>query len=78
MPVSLILDSGKHIVLFTYHTYRNHIKKRGIPFILVKEGQYIPLDPHVSIQVLNNGKSKDENNESSIVLKVRYGKADFY
>lgn len=52
MPVSLILDSGKHIVLFTYHTYRNHIKKRGIPFISVKEGQYIPLDPHVSIQVL--------------------------
>ena len=49
-----------------------------MPFISVKEGQYIPLDPHVSIQVLNNGKSKDENNESSIVLKVRYGKADFY
>ncbi|HDR6267997.1 MBL fold metallo-hydrolase [Bacillus thuringiensis] len=77
MPVSLILDSGKTYSSLTYHTYRNNIKKRGIPFVSVKEGQYIPLDPHVSIQVLNNGKSKDENNESSIVLKVRYGKADF-
>ncbi|MCI0767064.1 MBL fold metallo-hydrolase [Bacillus sp. TL12] len=77
MPVSLVLDSGKTYSSFTYHTYRNNIKKRGIPFVRVKQGQYIPLDPQVSIQVLNNGKSKDENNESSIVLKVRYGKADF-
>ncbi|PDZ10129.1 competence protein ComE [Bacillus pseudomycoides] len=77
MPVSLVLDSGKTYSSFTYHTYRNDIKKRGIPFVRVKQGQHIPLDPQVSIQVLNNGKSKDENNESSIVLKVRYGKADF-
>ncbi|WP_243524151.1 ComEC/Rec2 family competence protein [Bacillus pseudomycoides] len=77
MPVSLVLDSGKTYSSFTYHTYRNDVKKRGIPFVRVKQGQYIPLDPQVSIQVLNNGKSKDENNESSIILKVRYNKADF-
>lgn len=77
MPVSLVLDSGKTYSSFTYHTYRNNIKKRGIPFVRVKQGQHIPLDPQVAIQVLNNGESKDENNESSIVLKVRYGKADF-
>ncbi|MDM5189762.1 MBL fold metallo-hydrolase [Bacillus sp. DX4.1] len=77
MPVSLVLDSGKLYSSFTYHTYRRSIKKRGIPFVRVKQGQHIPLDPHVSIQVLNDGKSKMENNESSIVLKIRYGKADF-
>ncbi|WP_459499637.1 ComEC/Rec2 family competence protein [Bacillus sp. C1] len=77
MPVSLVLDSGKTYSSFTYHTYRNSIKKRSIPFVRVKQGQYIPLDPKVTIQVLNNGESKDENNESSIVLKIRYGKADF-
>lgn len=77
MPVSLVLDSGKTYSSFTYHTYRRNIKKRGIPFIRVKPGQHIPLDPHVSIQVLNNGKAKTENNESSIVFKIRYGKADF-
>lgn len=77
MPVALVLDSGKMYNSFTYHTYINSIKKRGIPFVRVKEEQYIPLDPHVAIQVLNNGKAKDENNESSIVLKIRYGKADF-
>ncbi|PGZ13126.1 competence protein ComE, partial [Bacillus thuringiensis] len=52
MPVSLILDSGKTYSSFTYHTYRNNTYERGIPFVSVKEGQYIPLDPYVSIQVL--------------------------
>lgn len=27
MPVSLVLDSGKTYSSFTYHTYRNNIKK---------------------------------------------------
>ncbi|MEC2443746.1 MBL fold metallo-hydrolase, partial [Bacillus cereus] len=40
IPVSLILDSGKTYSSLTYHTYRNNIKKRGIPFVSVKEGQY--------------------------------------
>ena len=57
MPVSLILDSGKHIVLLLIIRI-GIILKRGIPFVSVKEGQYIPLDPHVSIQVLNNGNQK--------------------
>ncbi|MGG2014234.1 ComEC/Rec2 family competence protein [Bacillus sp. S10(2024)] len=77
MPVALVLDSGKLYSSFTYHTYIRSIKKRGVPFLRVKEGQYIPLDPHIAIQVLNDGKAKRENNESSIVLKIRYGKADF-
>ncbi|MEI4800508.1 MBL fold metallo-hydrolase [Bacillus sp. FJAT-51639] len=77
MPVSLVLDSGKLYSSFTYHSYIRSIKKRGVPFLRVKEGQYIPLDPHISVQVLNDGKTKRENNESSIVLKIRYGKADF-
>lgn len=76
MPVSLVLDSGKLYSSFTYHSYIRSIKKRGVPFLRVKEGQYIPLDPHISVQVLNDGKTKRENNESSIVLKIRYGKAD--
>ncbi|MFD3447909.1 ComEC/Rec2 family competence protein [Microbacteriaceae bacterium 4G12] len=77
MPVSIVLDSGKPYYSLTYRMYVRSIKKRKIPFILAKEGQFLPFDPTVSIQVLNNGKSKTQNNESSIVMKVRYNKADF-
>jgi beta-lactamase superfamily II metal-dependent hydrolase len=77
IPVNMVLDSGKDYYSLTYRMYIKSIRKRNIPFIFAKEGQYLPLDPNVSIQVLNNGKEKIENNESSIVLKIRYKKADF-
>ena len=77
MPVSLILDSGKHIVLLLIIRIGIILKKRDT-FRFSKGRTIYTAGSHVSIQVLNNGKSKDENNESSIVLKVRYGKADFY
>ncbi|MFX3625597.1 MAG: ComEC/Rec2 family competence protein [Ectobacillus sp.] len=77
LPVSMVLDSGKQYYSLTYRMYVKTIRKRNIPFIPAKEGQFLPLDPNVLIQVLNNGKAKQRNNESSIVLKIRYKKADF-
>lgn len=77
IPVTMVLDSGKHYYSLTYHMYVKSVRKRNIPFIYAREGQFLPLDPNVSIQVLNNGKGKNGNNESSIVLKIRYKKADF-
>ncbi|MFC5774209.1 ComEC/Rec2 family competence protein [Ectobacillus antri] len=77
VPVTMILDSGKHYYSLTYRMYIRSVKERKIPFIAAKEGQFLPLDPNISIRVLNDGKKKDANNESSIVLQVRYNKADF-
>ncbi|MBO9129836.1 ComEC/Rec2 family competence protein [Bacillus sp. 165] len=77
VPVRMVLDSGKRYNSYTYLEYIRTIRKRHIPFIFAKEGQYLPIDPNVVIQVLNNGKAKEQNNESSIVLKLRYKHADF-
>nr|WP_279663383.1 ComEC/Rec2 family competence protein [Ectobacillus ponti] len=77
VPVMAVLDSGKPYYSLTYKLYRRSIRKRRLPFEYAKEGVYLPLDPDVSIQVMNNGKKKLENNESSIVLKIRYQRADF-
>lgn len=77
IPVSMVLDSGKAHYSLTYRIYVKSIRNRNIPFVIAKEGQFLPLDPNVSIQVLNNGQEKTKNNESSIVLKIRYNKADF-
>ena len=57
MPVSLILDSGKTYSSLTYHKYRNNIKKRDT-FRFSKGRTIYTADPHVSIQVLNNGNQK--------------------
>ncbi|GAA3322526.1 hypothetical protein GCM10020331_042750 [Ectobacillus funiculus] len=79
VPVAMVLDSGKPYGTLTYHMYvRSVKKKRRIPFIPAEEGKFLQMDPDVSIQVLNTGKKeKLQNNESSIVLKIRYKKADF-
>lgn len=77
IPVKRIMDSGKKYDSFTYYSYLKSIHSMQVPFYIAKEGQFIPLDPMVSIRVLNNGLDKRENNESSIILKVTFGKADF-
>ncbi len=77
VPIRMVLDSGKRYNSYTYLEYIRTIRKRNIPFIFAKEGQYLPIDPTVAIQVLNNGKAKEQNNEASIVLKMRYKHADF-
>lgn len=77
VPVAMVLDSGKPYGTLTYHMYVRSVKKRRIPFIPAEEGKFLQMDPDVSIQVLNTGKRKLQNNESSVVLKIRYKKADF-
>ncbi|MGM9986753.1 MAG: ComEC/Rec2 family competence protein [Bacillaceae bacterium] len=77
IPVKRIMDSGKRHDSFTYYSYLKSVHSKQVPFYIAREGQYIPLDPMVSIRVLNNGEEKRENNESSIILKVSFGNADF-
>lgn len=76
MRVEKVLDSGKNYDTHTYQAYIKLIKKKEIPLKKAKEGNYIKLDEAVIIQILNDAKEKDENNESSIVLKISYKNAD--
>ncbi|GGE70015.1 ComEC/Rec2 family competence protein [Priestia taiwanensis] len=77
MHVGMVVDSGKKYVTNIYYQYVRLIKKKKIPLMYAKKGQYLTLDPLVEMRVLNNGVQRDENNESSIVLKVSYKHADF-
>lgn len=76
IKVDRVLDSGKTYNTQTYFNYKKLIKKKDIPLKKAKEGKYIKLDPTVKIQILNDAKEKEENNESSIVLKITYQNAD--
>jgi beta-lactamase superfamily II metal-dependent hydrolase len=77
MPVSMVLDSGKKYVTNIYYQYIHLIKKKKIPLLYAEKGEQLHLDPSVKITVLNNGAKRDENNESSVVLKISYKHADF-
>lgn len=76
VKVKNVLDSGRNYDTHTYQSYINIIKKKDIPLKKAKEGKFVHLDSSVNIQILNDAKEKDENNESSIVLKISYKKAD--
>ncbi|NEU32005.1 MBL fold metallo-hydrolase [bacterium LRH843] len=77
LPIKKVLDSGKTHTTQTYLDYLTVIDEKSIPFELAKEGQTINVDPNVTIRVLNTGKAGQDNNESSIVLKVTYGSVSY-
>jgi beta-lactamase superfamily II metal-dependent hydrolase len=75
--VKKVLDSGKEHTTETYLNYLAAIDQKQIPLEIAKEGSYIELDPEVKIQVLNALHESDENNDSSIVLKLSMGDIDY-
>jgi beta-lactamase superfamily II metal-dependent hydrolase len=75
--VKKVLDSGKEHTTETYLNYLAAIDQKQIPFEIAQEGSFIELDPEVKIQVLNALHESDENNDSSIVLKLSMGDIDY-
>ncbi|WP_088043996.1 ComEC/Rec2 family competence protein [Bacillus sp. EAC] len=67
-----ILDSGKKYNSHSYYLYKKEAYQKNIPIQIAKIDDKISLDPNVEITVLNSGKPKLSNNDSSIVLKVTY------
>lgn len=76
IKVEKVLDSGKKYNTHTYYAFKNIIEKKNILLKQAKEGKFLHMDPTVKIQILNDAKKKEDNNESSVVLKVSYKKAD--
>jgi competence protein ComEC len=74
--VKKVIDSGKDHTSETYMDYLKLVDQKDIPFHVAKTGEKLDLDPAVDIKVLNSGNTAptDENNDSSIVLKITYGK----
>ncbi|PEJ56221.1 MULTISPECIES: ComEC/Rec2 family competence protein [unclassified Bacillus (in: firmicutes)] len=72
VKISKILDSGKKYNSHSYYLYKKEAFQKNIPISIARLNEKIVLDPNVDITVLNSGKKSYTNNNSSIVLKVKY------
>lgn len=75
--IQKVLDSGRAHTSQTYIDYLALIDAKNIPFEIVHEGRVISLDEDVQILTLNSSTGNEDNNESSVVLKINYGQIDF-
>lgn len=77
ISIGTFIDSGKAHTTDTYYEMLQLIDTKNIPFKVPVEGEKIPLDSVLSLQVLNAAVAGDDNNEASLVLKMTYGKEAF-
>src|SRR5699024_5630266 len=76
--ISKIMETGKFHTTRTYLRYIYHVKKHMIPVTVARVNQTIDLDEQMNIDVLNADEGKKNNNQSPIVLKIRYKDIDFF
>ncbi|TXL65852.1 MBL fold metallo-hydrolase [Cerasibacillus terrae] len=72
IPVKFIVDSGKFHATKTYFQYVTQIREQMIPVQVAKEKEKISIDPLLDIKVLNTTGKIKTNNQSSIVLHIKY------
>ncbi|WP_406944502.1 S-layer homology domain-containing protein [Halobacillus sp. SY10] len=77
MKVNKVLDSGKSHTTDTYMEYLTLIDEKDIPFKEAYTGEMLNFDDVLDIKVLNSKHSSNDNNDSSVVLKVTHGEIDF-
>ena len=90
-PVGRLYDNGYNLDSALVKAYRSEAEKRGVPVCVVRREQSrradsrrdkpneIPLDPAITIQILAPPAPAvgDRINNTSIVLRVEYGKTAF-
>ncbi|SFE30425.1 Metal-dependent hydrolase, beta-lactamase superfamily II [Lentibacillus persicus] len=77
VDVERIMDTGKIHSTRTYARYISQIMKRQIPIEIAERNDFLQVDPLLQARILNTDNSSKSNNESSIVLKLTFGKIDF-
>ncbi len=75
--VERIIDSGKLHSTKTYAKYVSQILKQRIPVEIAKQNALIQIDPLFKVRILNTHSGNNDNNESSIALKVSFKETDF-
>lgn len=75
--VKQIIDTGKIHITKAFINYITQIRKQDIPIKIAEESEQIKLDPLLNINILNAYDKVNNNNQSSIALKVSYGDVDF-
>lgn len=76
--IKAIYDSGQTTTTATYKNYLAAVKKKNIPFNVVKAGEQLDLGSGVSLKFLAPQKplfsgGKDDLNNNSVVAKLVYG-----
>lgn len=75
-PIGMIYDSGQTTTTALYRTYMTEVKKKNIPFTVVKAGQSVTLSEGVTFDVLGPQQpflTESPLNNNSIVLRLQYG-----
>ena len=75
-PVRQIIDNGQSYGTHTYAAYRMLVFKEKIPVKVAVENESIALEESLEIKVLHASVGEN-NNQSSIVLKISYDDIDF-
>lgn len=75
--VKEIIDSGKFYYTKTYFEYVKQIEKMDIPVRVANIDKTLQVGDNISIQYLNESSIFKTNNQSSLALKLTYGKVDF-
>ena len=71
-PVDQLIETGKFHLTKSYAAYAATVFLKQIPLTVAETGDFIHVDPFVSIEVLNSSTQKKENNPSSLALKITY------
>ncbi len=77
MEVNKILETGIMHSTKTYARYVSQIIRQHIPIDIANRNEEIDIDPAINMRILNTHNDSKTNNESSIALKLTYGKIDF-
>lgn len=75
--IGQFINSGKVHTTETYEKLITKIFTNNIPYVEVKTGNSIFLDENVSINILHADGDADENNDSSIVIHIKYDDVSF-
>ncbi|WP_113930602.1 MBL fold metallo-hydrolase [Bacillus sp. P14.5] len=76
-PVSEVIVNGKTDSSDTYREFLSLVQQKSIPVSTAEEGDFIELDPMVSIEVLNSGSNSSDNDDASIVMMISHGDVEY-
>lgn len=74
VPVSTVYDSGYPHTTETYSDLLDAIEASGARYVETRAGESVDLDPEISMQFLYPDELGEGTNESSLALRVDYGR----
>ena len=77
LKIGTFIDSGKVHNTNTYYKMLSLVDSRNLNFKVLTEGETIPLDGNLTLQLLHVGTNASETNDASIVMKLTYKNISF-